>query len=199
MFFQAKTLATNFLLNWGPGTETKTILSSIHAEGNILNTVLQPAYWLRGNDTEENPNSAAEFCPPGQESYNSLDTHPYDFKKIVTVGCFSMENCVEFDVTAELGDVPDLPPYTGWARLTAPSAHLVSEFTGVSYLDPATGHLVSERMVTNGATEDLVIIHTEDEQLAFGMVTQPRPPTSSGAPGVHYQYSDFGKTIHHWD
>ena len=110
-----------------------------------------------------------------------------------------MDNCVEFDVTAELGDVPDLPPYTGWARLTAPSAHLVSEFTGVSYLDPTTGHLASERMVTNGATEDLVIIHTEDEQLAFGMVTQPRPPTSSGAPGVHYQYSDFGKTIHHWD
>ena len=101
-----------------------------------------------------------------------------------------MNGPIEFDVTAELGDSADLPPYTGWARLTAPSAHLVGEFTQVTYLDPATG----QRRATMEATdEDLVIIHTDDQQLAFGMVTKPRPPTSSGAPGVHYQYNDFSK------
>ena len=97
---------------------------------------------------------------------------------------------LEFDVTAELGVGADLPPYSGWARLTAPSAHLVSEFTEVSYLDPATGQ---RKATMEAADEDLVIIHTEDQQLAFGMVTKPRPPTSSGAPGVHYQYNDFSK------
>ena len=78
----------------GTGMDTKTILESVHAGKNVLSTVLQPAYWLRANDTEENPNAAAEFCPPGTESFNTVDTHPYDFTKVVTVGCFAMDNCI---------------------------------------------------------------------------------------------------------
>ena len=101
-----------------------------------------------------------------------------------------MNGPLEFDVTAELGDIADLPSYTGWARLTAPSAHLVGEFSQVTYFDPTTGH---RKAAKGAADEDLVIIHTEDQRLAFGMVTKPRPPTSSGAPGVHYQYNDFSK------
>ena len=32
-------------------------------------------------------------------------------------------------------------------------------------------------------TDQLVIIHTQDQEYALGAVTQPRQPTSNGVPG----------------
>ena len=168
--------------------ETKSILKTIHAGGNVLNTTSHPAYWVRGDDTTSI--SSGEFCPAGQASYNSGDTHPYDFKKSVTLGCFSLDNCIQFDLTAELGDGPDMPPFTGWAKLEAPCAYLNSDFTKVSYLDSATGYLESGDGATQINNEQLIIIHTEDEQHALGVVTKPRLPTSSGTPGLQYAYVD---------
>ena len=174
----------------GIGMETKSILTEIYAGGNVLNTTSHPAYWVRGNDTQAGDSGA--FCPAGTPSYNSEDTHPYDFKKLVTLGCFSLDNCIQIDMTAELGNSPDMPPFTGFAKLEAPAAYLNSDFVKVSYLDPDTGYLENIEDVTNDEIEQLVIIHSEDEHYALGAVTKPRPPTSSGTAGLHYLYKDYG-------
>ena len=147
---------------------------------------------MRGDDTQAV--DSGSLCPAGTPSFNSEDTHPFDFKKLVTLGCFSIENCIQFDITAELGNSPDMPPYTGFAQLEAPTAYLNSDFTKVSYIDATTGHVGSFDAATEDETEQLVIIHTEDEQHALGAVTKPRPPTASGAPGTHYAYFAFGSS-----
>ena len=176
----------------GIGKETKSVLTDIMAAGNVLNTTVQPAYWVRGDDTTAI--DSGSFCSAGTPSYNSEDTHIFDFKKLVTLGCFSLDNCIQFDMTAEIGDSPDTPPYTGFAQLEAPTAYLNSDFTKVSYIDAATGHVATHDAVTKDETEQLVIIHTEDEQYALGAITKPRPATSSGAPGYHYAYFAFGSS-----
>jgi len=173
----------------GIDKDTKSILTNISAIGNTLNTVSLPAYWVRGDDTTRIP--SGKFCPAGQESYNSEDTHPYQFTKNVTIGCFSLDNCIEFAMTAELGNSSDMPPFTGFAQLEAPTAYLNSDFTEVAYLDAATGKLEQVVYPTKEETEQLVIIHTKDEEHALGAVTKPRPKTSSGAPGLHYGYFKF--------
>jgi len=173
----------------GIDKETRTILKNITAAGNVLNTVSLPAYWVRGDDTTRIP--SGKYCPAGQESYNSEDTHPYEFRKNVTIGCFSLDNCIEFAMIAELGDSPDMPPFTGFAQLEAPTAYLNSDFTDVSYLDAATGILEHVDYPTKEETEQLVIIHTKDEEYALAAITKPRPKTSSGAPGLHYGYFKF--------
>ena len=174
----------------GIGTETKSILTEIYSAANILSTTSLPAYWVRGDDTQAGDSGA--FCPAGTPSFNSEDTHPYNFTKLVTLGCFSMDNCIQFEITAELGNSPDMPPFTGFAQLEAPTAYLNSDFAKVSYLDPTTGYLENVDYVANGESDELVIIHTEDEQYALGAVTKARPPTSSGVPGSHYAYFAFG-------
>merc|ERR1712179_22601 len=173
----------------GIDKETKTILTNITAAGNVLNTVSLPAYWVRGDDTTRIP--SGKYCPAGQGSYNSEDTHPYEFRKNVTIGCFDLDNCIEFAMIAELGDSPDMPPFTGFAQLEAPTAYLNSDFTDVSYLDAATGTLEHVDYPTKEETEQLVIIHTKDEEHALAAVTKPRLKTSSGAPGLHYGYFKF--------
>ena len=158
----------------------------------LQNTTVLPAYWVRGDDTQGG--NSGQFCPSGTPSSNSEDTHPYDFKKLVTLGCFALENCIQFDITAEIGDSPDMPPYTGFAQLEAPTAYLNSDFTKVSYIDAATGYVASFDSVTKDETDQLVIIHTEDELYALGAVTKQRPPTLSGVPGSHYAYFAFGSS-----
>ena len=67
-------------------------------------------------------------------------------------------------------------------------------FTKVSYIDAATGYVASFDSVTKDETDQLVIIHTEDELYALGAVTKQRPPTLSGVPGSHYAYFAFGSS-----
>ena len=169
--------------------ETKSNLTHISAERNILSTTSLPAYWVRGDDTTRIP--SGKFCPAGQASYNSEDTHRYEFRKTVTMGYFSLDNCIKFAINAELGESLDTPPFTGFAQLEAPTAYLNSDFTEVSYLDAAKRSLEHIDNPIAEETEQLIIIHTKDEQHALGVVSKPRPPTSSGAPGLHYGYFSF--------
>ena len=62
-----------------------------------------PAYWIRGDGVNTNP-PGAERCPEGQPSYNTNDTHPYNMSKNVTMGCFDMDSCIQFDIHVELGN-----------------------------------------------------------------------------------------------
>ena len=42
-----------------------------------------------------------------------------------------------------------------------------------------------------GETEKLVIIHTQDQEYALGVISESRNSTSAGVPGLHYGYFSF--------
>jgi len=174
----------------GIGRETKSILTSVHASENILMTSVLPAYWIRGDDQAVIP--AGSNCPAGHDSYNSEDTHPYETSKIVTMGCFGLDNCINFTISSNIGNSPDMPQSNGFAQLEAPTAYLNSEFKDVSYLNPTTGEL---KEGDSNEKNDLVIIHTEDREFALGVVSEPRPPTTAGIPGLKYHYSAHGNNF----
>jgi len=171
------------------GTETKSMLTEISVSENILQTSVLPAYWVRGDDTTSIPSGTQ--CQAGQPSYNSEDTHQYEMKKKVTLGCFSMDHCIEYDITAYLGDSPDMPPFTGFAQLEGPTAYLNSDFTEVSYLDVSRGILHNVKDATEDETQKLVIIHTDNQEYALGAISEPRNATAEGVPGLKYAYSTF--------
>ena len=110
--------------------------------------------------------------------------------KYVDFGCFEMDNCIQYSIRAELGDSPHMPCCQGFAQLAAPTAYLNSDFDAVSYLDPVTGTLTRQTRDSE-ETEQLVIIHTQDEEFALGVISEPRGPTTAGIPGLHYAYFNF--------
>ena len=179
-------------VNDGNGMETTSDLRDIQATRNRLNTTVHAAYWNRAGHRQDFDNGI--YCTKGTLAYNSEDVHPYDIKKVVTLGCFSLNNCIQFDMTAEIGNSPDMPAYTGFAQFESPTAYLNSDFNKVTFLDAVTGCVESFEQANHapGETDQLVIIHTEDEQHALGAVTRKRPPTSSGVPGTSYGYFDYG-------
>ena len=110
--------------------------------------------------------------------------------KYVDFGCFEMENCIQYRIRAELGDSPHMPCCQGFAQLEAPTAYLNSDFDAVSFMDPVTGTITRQNKAS-GESEQLVIIHTEDQEFAFGVISEPRGPTAAGIPGLKYAYFSF--------
>ena len=110
--------------------------------------------------------------------------------KYVDFGCFELDNCIQYRIRAELGDSPHMPCCQGFTQLEAPTAYLNSDFDAVSYLDPATTRLTRQSR-DSGETEQLVIIHTQDQEFALGVISDPRGPTTAGIPGLLYAYYSF--------
>ena len=108
-----------------------------------------------------------------------------------------MDNCIQYSIRAELGDSPHMPCCKGFTQLQAPTAYLNSDFDAVSYLDPVTGTLTRQTRDSE-ETEQLVIIHTQDEEFALGVISEPRSPTTAGIPGLRYAYFrvDGSKPFH---
>ena len=113
--------------------------------------------------------------------------------KYVDFGCFEMDNCIQYSIRAELGDSPHMPCCQGFTQMEAPTAYLNSDFDAVSFLDPVTGTITRQSGDSGGSgeTEQLVIIHTQDQEFALGVISEPRSPTATGTPGLHYHYASF--------
>lgn len=174
---------------------TKSQLLEVAAEGRELRTASLPAYWIRG-DGANGGHASGEHCQAGQESYNVEDAHPGLMAKVVTLGCFGVHNCVQFDITAQLGDATVIPP-SGFrfAQLEGPTAYLGHDFSSVSYLNTTSGQLVAEVSRSEECLHPPVI-HTPDEKFALGVVSPARPPGQS-FPGLCYGYFSFPMT--QWD
>ena len=158
------------------------------ASKDQLETSVLPAYWVRGDDVTVTPSGSQ--CPKGQASYNVEDTHPYEMYKYIDFGCFGLDSCIKYSLRAEVGDSPHMPCCQGFAQLEAPTAYLNSDFDQVTYLDPTTGAVTSQ-VRDQDETEQLVIIHTQDQEYALGVISESRGPTTAGIPGLHYAYFSF--------
>ena len=78
-----------------------------------------PAFWFRTNTTANR--DGPEGCQEGDPALNELDTHPHDLGKNVTIGCFGMDNCVEFSMSADLGAGNGQPTDYHYAQLEGPT------------------------------------------------------------------------------
>lgn len=168
--------------------ETKSNLTDIVVSKNQMRTISLPAYWVRGDDVTAIPSGTQ--CPKGHESYNEEDTHPYEMMKFIDFGCFGLDSCIQYSLRAELGDSPYMPCCQGFAQMEAPTAYLNSDFDQVSYLDP-NNKTLTKQTLESGETEKLVIIHTQDQEYALGVISESRNSTSAGVPGLHYAYFSF--------
>ena len=113
----------------------------------------------------QHPNTVlGVHCQPGDSSYNTGDTHPGQMHKTVTLGCFGLHNCIQYDISAELGQ--DLPPEGfPFAQLEGPTAYLDHDFTAVSYLNLTSSQL--RREAPSGEECGMpVVVHTPDRSVS---------------------------------
>lgn len=85
-----------------------------------------PSYWLRAGNAATIPSGSK--CPAGQTAYNTLDTHPHPFTKTVTIGCFGMYNCMEWNFSADLGSGNGQPTDYDYAQLEGPTVSIMYRF-----------------------------------------------------------------------
>merc|ERR550534_2362825 len=178
----------------GKGKTTKSEVISINAQNGSLTTANLPAYWLRAGHKTSIP--SGDHCQAGDQSFNEVDTHQGTMEKVVTLGCFGLENCISFEIVASLGQEGQQPP-SGWrfAQLEGPTAYLGHDFSGVSYLNLTSGSLVGERSESEKCDHPPVI-HTPDEEFALGVISAPRE-AATGFPRLCYAY--FSCAMTQWD
>ena len=103
-------------------------------------------------------------CQPGDPSYNTGDTHQGEMSKTVTLGCFGLDNCIQYNISAELGQ--DLPPEGfRFAQLEGPCAYLGHDFTAVSYLNLTSSQLGSDTPRGYECAMP-VVVHTPDRSVS---------------------------------
>ena len=78
-----------------------------------------PAYWFRAGFVADI--DGTEGCMTGDMALNELDTHPHNLSKTVTIGCFGMDNCVQFIMSADLGSGNGQPLDYHYAQLEGPT------------------------------------------------------------------------------
>lgn len=78
-----------------------------------------PSYWLRAGQQTVIP--SGDKCQVGDTARNQLDTHPHPFTKTVTVGCFGMDNCLQWDFSADMGSGNGQPTDYSYFQLEGPA------------------------------------------------------------------------------
>jgi hypothetical protein len=153
----------------GTGPTSTSKLLSIEAEGNVLKTRTQMAFWLQ----------------PGQKSpfgtaRNTTILSDHVLEKIVTIGAMGMPNVIKYESTFI---VPENEDHTE-ARFETVTGYMPPGFSVLLHLDRTTGKL---NPLDSGPKEndDPVVASTPDGRHAMGIITQQLPAPFDG-PGYGY-------------
>jgi hypothetical protein len=143
----------------GAGATSTSKLLELHAEGNELRTVVQPAFWLApGEDSA------------GQPALNETTLSNHRIAKRVRIGHGDLANVLEYDATFT---VPPGERHT-FAQFEAVTGYMPEAFAKFWKFNPATGQM---EPLDDGPGEQSqpVVLATENGSHAMGVYSPAQP------------------------
>ncbi|XP_061197111.1 uncharacterized protein LOC133205337 [Saccostrea echinata] len=144
---------------------TKTYIQWIRAHGNILESEVHPAFWLRPG-AHETRDTTINGCTRGSAALNHQMTYKYPFHKKVTIGTHGIDNCIEYVSNFTIGG--DWPADLKFIQMEAPAGYMAGDFNQIYYFNPKT---VS--MEIHKTDNHPVVLSTHDNLNAVGVYTPP--------------------------
>lgn len=147
----------------GAGPRSTSVLLSLKAEKNVLETRTQMAFWLKPGQTSG-----------GQPARNVKALSDHVVSKKVTIGWKELPNVIEVVVTFTV-PAGEIHPYAQFEALTG---YMPAEFSRFLVFDPATGQTAP---LSDGPGEQKlpVILSTESGSHAMG-IWSPEPSPGYG-------------------
>ncbi|KAK7497652.1 hypothetical protein BaRGS_00011047 [Batillaria attramentaria] len=146
---------------------THTVIKSVLAHGNTLETTVHPAFWLRPHAREAGHGN--KVCHNGTLAMNTDPTYRHPFSKVVTLSCPGVTTpCITYESTFTIaGHIPD---YTT-LQMEAPTGYMTREFTKYQSVAPRTGHM------THLSNRLPLVMSTQDDHYAMGIYAPPDQDT----------------------
>ncbi|XP_056006096.1 uncharacterized protein LOC125658973 isoform X2 [Ostrea edulis] len=153
---------------------THTHIDWVRASGNVLESQVHPAFWLRPG-VHETIDTTISGCTRGSQALNHQSTYRYPFHKKVTIGVQGIDNCIEFVSNFTIGG--DWPADLKFIQMEAPTGYMAGDLNQTYYFNPQT---VSMEIQKN---HNPVVLSTHDNQYAVGVYT---PPGQDSDVAVYY-------------
>jgi len=143
-------------LDDGSGTNSSSRLLEIHAGGNRLETVSQPAFWL-------NPKETSGGKPARNKTILSYDR----LRKRVVIGYKNLPHVIDYQITVSL----TAEDHNTRCVIEALTGYMPPEFDQFQVFDPKTGKLAR---VDDGPGEQPLplVFSTADEKYAMGVFSR---------------------------
>ncbi|XP_062590330.1 uncharacterized protein LOC134251922 [Saccostrea cucullata] len=172
---------------------TKTSIQWVRAHGNILESEVHPAFWLRPGD-HETQQLTIHGCTRGSPALNHQMTYRYPFHKKVTIGTHGIDNCIEYISNFTIGG--DWPADLKFIQMEAPAGYMAGDFNQIYYFNPKT--VTMEIQKTDNHP---VVLSTHDNQYAVGVYTSPDQDSDIPVKyGAHvFQIGTFDNNTGKWN
>ncbi len=125
----------------------------------IFDFQVYPAFWIRAGSHETNNRS--RVCHVGSHAINTVDVYRHNFSKEVTLGCFGMDNCIQF--VSGFVVAGQWPKYD-FLNLVAPTGYLTGDFTIILNYNP-----LSHQLEPHTRSTWPPVLATPDNKYAMGV------------------------------
>ncbi len=164
----------------GKGDLSTSRLLGYSAEGNVLRTSTQMAYWLRGNqDYGHYTQNEGRGCGNNsnvKRAQNSVDLSNNVLFKRVTIGYSNIQNVIEYLVTFRITENHQS------AVIEAVTGYLGPEFSTFFAFDPSSGQIAPLSSI-NAEQAFPVILSTNNQSYAMGIYSPDLPEASFSTVG----------------
>ena len=169
----------------GTGATSTSVLQALNANGNVLTTQTQMAFWLRPG--EQDPNQGGCGSVPNGVTLNTSNLSPYILNKTVTIGFNGMEHVIAYNTQFT---VPNGVSQSS-SVFEAVTGYMPAEFSTFWTYDPVSKTLAP---LSDGPGEQPlpVIMATPDGQYAMGVYSPDLP--QSDFPSVGYARFRFNSS-----